>query len=67
MVNLKTNNCVVVVLATLNKLARRVARIIKDSVGVFLAKYTLPVGVSSIVYEFSGIDGDGQAQLSRKR
>ena len=41
--------------------------IINDSVGIFQAKYTLPVGVSSIVYEFSGLDGDGLIQLSRKR
>ncbi len=43
--NSKTNN-VVVVLATLNKLARRAARIINNSEGVFEAKYPLPVGVS---------------------
>lgn len=39
--------------------------IVHISVGVYEAAYALPAGKSQVIYEWSGIDEDGNAQLDR--
>ena len=43
------------------------ADITRESVGYYTHKYTLPLGYSTLIYEFSGTDTEGKVQLSRAR
>ena len=41
------------------------ASVIRESTGIYYTLFTLPLGYSTIIYEFSGLDSESKPHLAR--
>ena len=41
------------------------ASVVRESTGIYYTLYTLPLGYSTIIYEFSGLDSESKPHLAR--